>query len=379
MKIALVTPYSWTTPGGVNAHIAALAGHLRLRGHAVTILAPSDGDVEPGVIALGRTIGVPYNGSVARMAFGPRAAGRVRVALRRARPDIVHVHEPFAPSASLLATMSAKVPIVATFHAAADSRAYRVARIPLEPLWRKIDIKIAVSQTARDTVEGVFGPGARVIPNGIEMATYAGVPPVDLVARTVLYFGRLEKRKGPQVLIAAMPRLFSLVPAARVVIAGDGPLAEDLEAGVAPEHAGRVSFIGRFDEADRVAMLASASVVTLPATGGESFGITLLEALAAGRAVVATTIPGYAAVARAGIDAVLVAPDDPDALAQALATMLTDDDANRHFAHAGRARANGFDWSTVTDQIEEVYQEALAPGADRKRRARRAQRKVSGV
>ncbi len=375
MKIALVTPYSWTTPGGVNVHIASLARHLRLRGHEVRILAPADGDVDAGIIPLGRTLAVPYNGSVARLAFGPRVAGRIRIALRRSKPDVVHVHEPFAPSASLLATMSAKVPVVATFHiAASEPRAYRAARVPLQPLWRKIDIKIAVSQAARDTVEGVFGPGARIIPNGVDISAYSGVPPVDPALATVLYFGRLEKRKGPQVLIEALPALIARVPSARVVIAGDGPLADELAAGVPEELQARVSFTGHFDDADRTAMLASASIVALPALGGESFGITLLESMAAGRAVVASSIPGYAAVARADVDARLVAPGDAAALADALAELLEQPELVTRYGSAARERAKRFDWAAITDEVEAVYAEALSPGAQRRKTTRRARR-----
>src|SRR5438309_5629560 len=168
MKVALVSPYSWTTPGGVNSHIASLAAQVRAHGHEVRILAPADGPVEPGVVPLGGSIGIPFNGSIARLAFGPRVVGRVRVALRRADPDLVHVHEPFSLSTSILAAISASVPIVATFHAAVDSRIYRAARPILSPLWRKFAVKIAVSEAARATVERVFGAGARVIPNGVD-------------------------------------------------------------------------------------------------------------------------------------------------------------------------------------------------------------------
>jgi phosphatidyl-myo-inositol alpha-mannosyltransferase len=373
MKIALVTPYSWTTPGGVNVHIAHLATHLRLRGHEVRIIAPADGPVEPGVIAVGRTLGVPYNGSVARLAFGPRVAGRVRVALRRSKPDVIHVHEPFAPSVSLLATMAAKAPLVSTFHVAAeDPRAYRAARIPLEPLWRKIDIKIAVSVAARDTVEGVFGPGARVIGNGVEMAAYRSVQPPDPPPNTVLYFGRLEKRKGPQVLIEALPALAAAVPGIEVVIAGEGALLEELQAGVPDDLKTQVRFTGRFDESDRIGLLASAGVVTLPALGGESFGITLLEAMAAGRPIVATSIAGYAAVARDGTDARLVPPGDAAALAEAVAGLLRDPPQAARLGAAARQRASGFDWTVITDEIESVYREALSPSTRRRREVRRA-------
>lgn len=357
MKVALVTPYSWTVPGGVNRHIAALARELQRRGHEARVLAPADGPVEPGVIPLGRTIGVPYNGSVARLAFGPRVAGRVRVALRRASPDVVHVHEPFAPSASLLALMAARVPTVATFHVAGDSRLYRAARLPLGPLWRKLDARIAVSQAARDTAERTFGPGARIIPNGVESARLAAVPPADPGSRTVLYFGRLERRKGPQVLLEAAGDLLDMVPDATIVIAGEGPLEAELQAAVPERHRRSISFTGRFDEADHLALLSSAAVVCLPALGGESFGLTVVEAMAAGRALVASDIAGYAAVA--GSAAVLVPPGDAGLLAEAIAGLLKDPARARSLGEQARTAASAYDWPIVAGRIEEVYDEVL--------------------
>ena len=360
MKIALVSPYSWTTPGGVNTHIASLAAQLRARSHEVRILAPADGPVDAGVISLGGTFGIPFNGSVARLAFGPRVPGRVRVALRRARADVIHVHEPFTPSTTLFASISARVPVVATFHASVHSRVYRIAGIPLRPLWKKLAVKIAVSQAARDTVEGVFGPGVRIIPNGVDVAHYADIGPPPRTGREVLYFGRLETRKGPQVLAQALPALFKQVPDAHVVIAGDGPLREKLDDAIPESIRKNVILTGHFDEADRLALLSASTVVALPALGGESFGITLAEAMAAGRPVVASSIPGYSAVARGGLDALLVAPGDPDALAGALASLLLDPARAKALGAAARERARTFDWPVVAGQIEEAYDEAIS-------------------
>jgi phosphatidylinositol alpha-mannosyltransferase len=234
----------------------------------------------------------------------------------------------------------------------------------LSPLWRKIDVRIAVSQAARDTVETIFGPGARIIPNGVECATYAAVAPVDTHGRTVLYFGRLERRKGPQVLIQAAEDLLAKVPDARIVVAGQGPMESDLRAMVPEALSRSISFTGGFDETDHLALLSAATVVCLPAVGGESFGLTVVEALAAGRPLVASDIPGYAAVARDGIEAVLVPPEEPAALAAALAGLLTDPVRLKELAAAGRERARRFDWPLVAGEIEEVYREVL----DRQRR-----------
>jgi len=363
MKIALVSPYSWTTPGGVNTHIASLAAQLRARGHEVRILAPADGPVDAGVVSLGGTFGIPFNGAVARLAFGPRVPGRVRVALRRARADVIHVHEPFTPSTTLLASISARVPVVATFHASVHSRLYRIAGFPLRPLWKKFAVKIAVSQAARDTVEGVFGPGVRIIPNGVDVAHYADTGPPSPTGREVLYFGRLETRKGPQILVQALPALFKAAPGAHIVIAGDGPLREKLEESVPAALRKNVILTGHFDEADRLALLSASTVVALPAIGGESFGITLAEAMAAGRPVVASAIPGYAAVARGGLDALLVPPGDPQALAEGIAALLRDPSRAAALGAAARERARTFDWPVVADQVEEAYHEALSTGS----------------
>ncbi|MFA5890950.1 MAG: glycosyltransferase family 4 protein [Actinomycetota bacterium] len=366
MKVAIVTPYSWTVPGGVNAHIAGLAGYMRSQGHEVRILAPADGEVDAGVIALGRTIGIPYNGSVARVAVGPRLAARVRVALRRARPDLVHVHEPFVPSASMVATLATRAPVVATFHASIDARLYRAARIPLSPLWRRITARIAVSEAARSTVESMFGPGCRVISNGVDTDAFAGVSAARASEPTVVYFGRLERRKGPQVLVEALPRVARAIPNVRVTIAGDGPERARLQEGLDASVRDSVSFPGRFSDAERLALLEESMVACFPALGGESFGIAVVEAMAAGRPIVASAIPGFAAVVRDGVDGVLVPPGDAGALAAALVRLLSAPEEAAVMGLRARERARVFDWATVGAEVEGVYSEAMASGRRRR-------------
>lgn len=362
MKVAIVSPYSWTVPGGVNAHVAGLAAYLRVRGHEVRILAPADGEVDAGVIALGRTVGVPYNGSVARLAIGPRLAARVRVALRRARPDVVHVHEPFAPSASMVATLSARVPVVATFHASIESRLYRTAKFPLTPLWNKLAVRVAVSDAARNTVESLFGPGCRVISNGVDVSAFAGVGAAAASPPSLLYFGRLERRKGPQVLVEALGKVVDDVPGLVVTMAGDGPERARLQEALPEATRAAVSFPGRFTDAERLAMLQECSVACFPALGGESFGIAVVEAMAAGRPVVASAIPGFAAVVRDGVDGLLVSPGDPGALAAALVRLLSEPAKAVAMGARARERARTFDWATVGAEIEGVYREAVASG-----------------
>lgn len=361
MKIAIVSPYSWTTPGGVNAHIAGLAEALRHRGHEVRILAPADSKVPPGIVRLGRTLPVPYNGSVARLAFGPRVSGRLRIALRRTKPDVVHVHEPFAPSASMLAVLQRPRVCVATFHAAApESRLYRAARPLLGPLWRRLHGRIAVSAAARETIGRVFDGPMRIIPNGIDFSRFASVPPPDPAARTILFLGRLERRKGAHLLIEAAPKLLATHPDARILIAGDGPERARLEAAVPEQCEPSVEFLGRVAHDRLPALMGEAAIVCAPSLGGESFGIILAEAMAAGRPVVASAIPGYAAVARDGVEASLVPPGDARGLAGALGRLLDRPEEARRLGEAGRTRAREFDWEVLVERVEEVYREATA-------------------
>ncbi|MGH2829628.1 MAG: glycosyltransferase family 4 protein, partial [Actinomycetota bacterium] len=313
-----------------------------------------------GVISVGRSVGIRYNGAIARLAFGPRVRARVRVALRRAQPDVVHVHEPFVPSVSMLATLAAKVPVVATFHVSAPrSRLLRAARLPLRAITRKIDVGIAVSEEARRTVERATRIPVRVIPNGVDLDRYAGVSAVDIGAETVCYFGRLERRKGVRVLCEAFARIKRDCPTARLVVAGDGPDREACEAAVAPAFRDDAVFMGRVSDEAKLSVIAASSVIALPATGGESFGVVLLEAMAAARPVVATAIPGYAAVARDGVEALLVPPADPEALAQAVVRLMGDPALSHRLATAGRARAAEFDWDRIVVDVERSYADAL--------------------
>lgn len=368
MKVLLVCPYSWATPGGVGAHVANLADALRLRGHEVRIVAPDAADV-PGVISVGRSVPVPYNGSIARLAFGPRVALRVRVAIRRYRPDVVHVHEPFAPSVGLATLLSTRRPVVATFHASApDSRVYRIAAPALRPLYRRLAGRIAVSEEARRTVEGALGGEVRVVPNGVSAALFSGLP--EPTGETVLFVGRFEPRKGARVLIDAFPALKRSRPGAALILVGDGSQRRACEQALPDELREDVTFVGRVEPWELAQAMGQAAVVAVPSLGGESFGIVLLEGMAAGRPVVASNIPGYAAVLRDGVDGVLVPPGDPEALAVALAGVLGDPARARAMGRSGKERAGRYDWPVVASEIEAVYVEALERAPRRRRKPR---------
>ncbi len=368
MKILVACPYSWATPGGVGAHVANLAAAMRARGHEVRIVAPDAADA-PGVTSVGRSVPIPYNGSIARLAFGPRVAMRIRVVIRRYRPDVVHVHEPFAPSVGLAALLATRLPVVATFHASAPrSRAYRMASPALRPLYRRLAGRIAVSEEARRTVEEALGNGMRVIPNGVDCSVFAGLP--EPAGSTVLFIGRFEPRKGARVLIDAIPALKERHPDAALIMVGEGSERRACEEAIPEALREDVTFVGRVEPWELAQSMGLASVVCVPSLGGESFGIVLLEGMAAGRPVVASNIPGYAAVLRDGVDGLLAPPGDPAALAEALARILDDPARARAMGEAGRERALRYDWPVIAGEIEAVYEEALDSVPERKRKRR---------
>lgn len=356
MRVAIVSPYSWSTPGGVNTHVSDLAEHLRRRGHEVRILGVSEGEAPSDVVRVGRSTPIPINKGVARVAVSPAIVSRVRVALKRAQPDVVHIHEPFVSTVSIAAILASKAPVVATFHSGAETAAYNALRGALRPLWDRLAVRIAVSNAARGLVEEAFGPGVRIVPNGVDTEVFGRVPPPPADA-SVLFFGRLEERKGAQTVAAAWPMVLAAVPDARLTLAGTGALESSLRVAL---DGLRVSFPGTFDRAGLLQHLGDHQVACLPAVGGESFGITLVEAMAARRAVVATSIAGYTSVIRDEPDGLLVPPNDPVALAAALVSVLTDPARRESLAAGGLARAERFGWERVTGEVEEAYDDALA-------------------
>lgn len=377
MRVALVCPYGLDVPGGVQNHVRDLAYDLQARGHEVAVYAPVDDPEVTGpllpdfVTRSGRTVAVPYNGSVARVAFGPRVAARVRKWVRDGDFDVLHVHEPTSPSVSMLACLGAPVPVVATFHTANPySRTLSVASGLVDIVLDRIDARIAVSEQARLTLLDHLDTDSSVIPNGIFVAPFADAARKadearaarpDRGTRRLVFLGRLaEPRKGLGVLLAALPAVLDRVGDLRVDVIGRGDTAA-IEADL-PERVRRaVEFHGEVDDATKAAVLAGADVYVAPHTGQESFGIVLVEAMAAGATVVASALPAFADVLADGALGVLVTPDDPGALARGLLEVLTDD-ARREGLRAAAMRAAGaYDWSIVGRRIEAVYE--LATGA----------------
>jgi phosphatidyl-myo-inositol alpha-mannosyltransferase len=368
MRVAIVSPYDLTVPGGVQAHVRLLARALRAEGDDVVILGPGPaGGVDAEEIHLGRSMGVPFNGAVAPIALGPGTGGRVRRALSRLDPDVVHVHEPLVPVVGPAALRSANAPVVITFHASsARDRLYRSVRILARARLQRAHTWIAVSDiAARYHARALNVPIDRfsVIPNGVDVARFAEAERDEGLARgapTVLFVGRLEPRKGIEVLLAAVPKLVAHHPDLAVLVVGDGPLRARAERALPEGLRDRVRFLGRVDGERLAACHASADVFVAPALGGESFGIVLLEALAAGTPVVASGLAAYRSVLDDGRCGVLVPPGDAPALAGAVAAVLTDHAATARRTAAGRTRADAHDWSVVAQHVRQQYVRALA-------------------
>jgi phosphatidylinositol alpha-mannosyltransferase len=379
MRVGLVCPYSWDVPGGVQSHIRDLAGALVDCGHTVSVLAPAESGATPAwpdwVVPAGRAVPVPYNGSVARVAFGPVTLGRVRRWLADGAFDVLHVHEPTVPSLSLLACWSAVGPIVGTFHVSCGrSRTMAAAHSALQPALEKLTARIAVSEPARRTLVEHLGGDAILIPNGVVVARFAEAERFDGWPGTggaIGFLGRFdEPRKGFEVLVAALDRLVDERPGLRLLVAGPGEVAQALAA-MPPRVAARVTMLGLVSDADKARLLRSVDLYVAPNTGGESFGIVLTEALAAGTAVVACDLEGFRRVLDNGACARLVPPDDPVALSEAVAQLLDDPAARRAIAAAGSACVQRFDWARVVTDVVAVYETVAAgSGADEARAGR---------
>lgn len=368
MKVGLVCPYTWDMPGGVQAHIHDLAIALIGLGHDVSVITPADDEalLPPYVVSTGRAVPVPYNGAVARMAFGPLSARRVRRWLREGDFDVVHVHEPTTPSLSLLASWSFDGPLVATFHTSVQRARTLAAAYPiLQTALEKISARIAVSVAARRTLVEHLGGDAVLIPNGVSMATFADLEPLPGwpgEGGALGFLGRFdEARKGLPVLLGAFETLATSRPGLRLLIAGPGD-QDEVRRSLPPELVDRVEMLGLISDADKGRMLRSVDVYVAPNIGGESFGIVLLEAMAVGTPVLASDLDAFAAVLDGGRSGQLFATGDSDDLAAKAADLLDDPAARAALIPLGKATARSYDWSTVARDIVRVY-ETVAPGA----------------
>jgi glycosyltransferase involved in cell wall biosynthesis len=323
---------------------------------------------EEYVTYAGRAIMVPYNGSMASVQFGPMSAARVRRWLREGHFDVVHVHEPAPPSLGLLVCMMAEGPIVATFHAATIRSKWLAAWGPVARPWlEKISGRIAVSEFARRVQVEHLGGDAVIIPNGVHVGFFADGPGLPGHIRgidgpTIGFLGRYdEPRKGLPVLLEAMRTVVRRDPGAQLLVAGRGD-AEELREEIGPELRASVAVLGELSEPDKAAFLRSVDVYCAPNLLGESFGVILIEALAAGAPIVASDLDAFARVLEDGDAGVLVRRGDAAALAAALLELLGDPARRERLSRRGREVAAGYDWSVIARRILAVYETVVAPG-----------------
>lgn len=358
MRVGLVCPYTWDVPGGVQAHVRDLAATLIGLGHEVEVATPADDDADlpPYVTSMGRAVAVPYNGSVARLSFGPVTATRVRRWLRNGDFDVLHIHEPIAPSVSMLALWGAQGPVVATFHASVErSRALAAAKSALTPALEKIHARIAVSPAARRYVVEHLGGTCVLIPNGVDVARFAAAAPLDGWPRdggTVGFLGRIdEPRKGLPVLLDALASL----PGVQLLVAGPGDVPE-----LPSDLAERVTFLGLVSEADKARFFHSVDVYCAPNSGGESFGIVLIEAMAAATPIVASDLDAFRRVLDEGDAGELVPVGDAEALAATLRSFLGSPARRRAAAARGSALVRRYDWPAIAAAVVGVYETVVA-------------------
>ena len=374
MKIGIVSPYDWSYPGGVRDHVRHLADEFIARGHEVMILTPASGVkgklVEEHVYKVGGTTPVPINGSIARIALNPYLGRQVRTILQRERFDVIHLHEPLLPGLSLTVLRFSRALNVGTFHAFAQSGmtstpylAYASAYPFLRTYFRRLAGHITVSRAAKSFISHYFRADYRVIPNGISLERFgSGIVPLPQLMdnkRNILFVGRFEKRKGAKFLLRAIPFIRERHPNTRFIFVGDGPLRAGFQRFVERHGWQDVVFSGYVSDEMLPRYFASADIFCSPAIGGESMGIVLLEAMAAGKPVVASNIEGYATVINDGSDGLLVPPRDSEALAASISHLLESDTLRRRFITTGLQKAREYAWPQVAGQVLDYYYELL--------------------
>jgi phosphatidylinositol alpha-mannosyltransferase len=378
MKVGLVTPYVYPQPGGVNQHVRYLYQNLRLRGHDVRILTTSHGlqrATEGDVIRIGRGFSMPANGSVGTITLSPRFLGQVGEVLERESFDLLHFHEPFVPFLSPILLRMSKSVNIATFHAYSGwSFSYQMGSRLMGRYANRLHGRIAVSAAARHFIDRYFPGDYKVIPNGVDLERFRRAVPIARWqdgTRNLLFVGRFESRKGLLELLKAYRLLRRAGCQCRLLVVGSGPQEREARRYLMTRRMGGVEFLGRVSDEERDALFKTADVYISPATGRESFGIVLLEAMAAGTPIVCSDIHGYKGVVRRGREALLVPPKRPKAIAAAVARLLSDDDLRARMGASGKARAEEFSWERVTAKVDDYYgfvirrlaaQGALPPG-----------------
>ena len=362
MKIGLVTPYVYPVPGGVNEHVRFLYENLRLRGHDVRIITSSHGlqrSSEGDVIRIGKGFSMPTNGSVGTITVSPRYVSQVKRVLERERFDLLHFHEPFVPFLSLVVLGQSTSVNIATFHAYAGfSPAYELGSKMLPHYAAKLHGRIAVSAAARHFVDRFFPGDYKVIPNGVNVGRYQRAVPISRWldgTPNLLFVGRLEDRKGLPHLLKAFRLIRKSGLEARLLVVGSGPQERESRRYVMTRGLQNVEFLGRVSDSEKAQLFKTADVFVSPATGRESFGIVLLEAMAAGAPIVCSDIHGYKGVVQRGRQAILVPPNDAKALAAGITELLVDPALRARLGASGQERAQQFSWERVTAKVDDYY------------------------
>ena len=367
MKIALISPYDYATPGGVNAHIAHLAREFSNNGHSPTIIAPSskaiDTETSNKFIAMGRPIPIPYGGSTARLSISPWQIKRVRKLLMQEQFDILHLHEPLTPILPWLFLKTSTTVNIGTFHAFHEkSKYYHITKRPLKYWFNRLNGTIAVSQSAMSFVAKHFEANYELIPNGIDIQKFSSnTAPIEELnddRPTILFVGRIgEKRKGLKYLLKAYSNLKWNHPNLRLVVVGPGDLDKECHRLISEHNMNDIVFTGPVSESDLPKYYKSASIFCSPATGQESFGIVLLEAMASGTPIVASAIQGYSAVVENGVQGLLFEPENPVDLSEKIEVLLQNSTMRQSLGKAGPSRASKFSWENIASQILSYYEE----------------------
>nr|WP_240037545.1 glycosyltransferase family 4 protein [Glycomyces paridis] len=371
LRIGIVSPYSFDVPGGVQFHIRDLAETLIAAGHDVSVLAPAtDTEGLPDfVVPGGKAVAVPYNGSIARLAFGPRSAARVRKWCAEGDFDVVHVHEPLTPSLSCLAVINARCPVVATFHTAMTrSRMLAAGKHMAQLVLENLSARIAVSPYARKVQVEHLGGGAVEIPNGVPVAFYRKAAPLadKPAGPTIGFMGRFtEPRKGFAILREAFAALAADRPDLHLLVVGRGD-QEAAVAGLDPEVASRIRFLGAVPDEEKASMLAGVDLYVAPNTGGESFGMILTEAMAAGTCVLASDIEAFRSVLDDGRAGELFAVGDAADLAAKAARLLDAPELRTAYVEWANEWVKRYDWPEVAARLLEVYRAAIEAGTERR-------------